>query len=53
MKSSASDWIGMAEGTRHIVEKYYGNVEIHDRVDGDHSLGAEFHIWLPKAKIGG
>jgi signal transduction histidine kinase len=38
--------------THHIVEKYSGSVEVHDRVDGDYSKGAEFRVWLPKAEVG-
>ena len=32
-----------------ITRKYRGTFEILDRVDGDHSQGAKFRIWLPKA----
>lgn len=40
---------GLGLHTAHyIVEKYSGRIEVHDRVDGDHTKGAEFRIWLPK-----
>ena len=32
-----------------ITRKYRGTFEILDRVDGDHSQGAKFKIWFPKA----
>ncbi|MGQ4912577.1 MAG: PAS domain S-box protein [Candidatus Thorarchaeota archaeon] len=31
-----------------IVEKYRGRIEVHDRVPGDHTKGAEFRLWFPK-----
>jgi len=40
---------GLGLHTAHyIVEKYDGSIEVHDRVEGDHTQGAEFRIWLPK-----
>ena len=33
-----------------IVEKYNGRIEIHDRVPGNSSQGAEFRIWIPKPR---
>lgn len=33
-----------------IASKYRGTFEIRDRVEGDHTQGAKFRIWLPKAK---
>ncbi len=31
-----------------IIEKYGGDIEILDRVQGDYTQGATFRIWLPK-----
>ncbi|MFW9808448.1 MAG: PAS domain S-box protein [Candidatus Thorarchaeota archaeon] len=40
---------GLGLHTAHyIVEKYNGRIEVHDRVTGDPSQGAEFRIWIPK-----
>ncbi len=40
---------GLGLHTAHyIVEKYNGRIEVHDRVSGDSSQGAEFRIWIPK-----
>ena len=40
---------GLGLHTAHyIVEKYNGLIEIHDRVAGDSTQGAEFRIWIPK-----
>ncbi len=40
---------GLGLHTAHyIVEKYNGTIEVHDRVIGDHTQGAEFRIWIPK-----
>jgi signal transduction histidine kinase len=40
---------GLGLHTAHyIVQKYNGRIEVHDRVSGDHSQGAEFRIWIPK-----
>ncbi|MFW9981840.1 MAG: PAS domain S-box protein, partial [Candidatus Thorarchaeota archaeon] len=40
---------GLGLHTAHyIVEKYNGRIEVHDRVAGDPSQGAEFRIWIPK-----
>ncbi|MFW9807526.1 MAG: PAS domain S-box protein, partial [Candidatus Thorarchaeota archaeon] len=33
-----------------IAEKYNGRIEVHDRVHGDSSQGAEFRIWIPKPR---
>ncbi len=32
----------------HLVEKYGGRIELHDRVPGQYSQGLEVKIWLPK-----
>ncbi|MHA1963761.1 MAG: ATP-binding protein [Candidatus Thorarchaeota archaeon] len=32
-----------------IASKYRGTFEIHDRVDGDHTQGTRFRVWLPKS----
>jgi len=32
-----------------IAQKYGGNISVQDRVPGDSSKGAEFHIWFPKS----
>jgi signal transduction histidine kinase len=32
----------------YIAEKYNGRIEVHDRVEGNPSQGAEFRIWIPK-----
>jgi PAS domain S-box-containing protein len=32
----------------YIAEKYNGRIEVHDRVEGNPSQGAEFKIWIPK-----
>jgi PAS domain S-box-containing protein len=32
----------------HLVEKYGGQIELHDRVPGQYSQGLEVKIWLPK-----
>ena len=34
----------------YIVEKYNGRIEVHDRVRGDSTQGAEFQIWIPKPR---
>jgi PAS domain S-box-containing protein len=40
---------GLGLHTAHyIVEKYNGYIQVHDRVPGDSSQGAEFRIWIPK-----
>jgi len=40
---------GLGLHTAHyICEKYNGRIEVHDRVVGDPSQGAEFRIWIPK-----
>ena len=40
---------GLGLHTAHyIAEKYNGRIEVHDRVVGDPSQGAEFRIWIPK-----
>jgi PAS domain S-box-containing protein len=31
-----------------IVQKYNGNISVRNRVVGDHTQGAEFHIWFPR-----
>jgi PAS domain S-box-containing protein len=42
---------GLGLHTAHyIVEKYNGLIEIHDRVAGDSTQGAEFRIWIPKPR---
>ena len=33
-----------------IVEKYNGRIEVHNRVIGDSTQGAEFRIWIPKPR---
>jgi signal transduction histidine kinase len=32
-----------------IAQKYGGRISVRDRVPGDSSKGAEFHVWLPKS----
>jgi signal transduction histidine kinase len=32
----------------HLVEKYGGRIELHDRVPGQYSQGLEVKIWFPK-----
>ena len=32
-----------------IAQKYGGHITVQDRVPGDSSKGAEFHIWFPKS----
>jgi PAS domain S-box-containing protein len=32
-----------------ITQKYGGHISVQDRVPGDSSNGAEFHIWFPKS----
>lgn len=32
----------------HLVEKYGGRIELHDRVPGQYSQGLKVKIWLPK-----
>jgi len=32
----------------HLVEKYGGRIELHDRIPGQYSQGLEVKIWLPK-----
>ena len=39
--------VGIHQALR-ITQKYGGRMNIHDRVYGDSSQGAEFRIWLPK-----
>ena len=39
--------VGIHQALR-ITRKYGGRMNIHDRVHGDSSQGAEFRIWLPK-----
>lgn len=40
---------GLGLHTAHyIVEKYNGRIEVHNRMEGDYTQGAEFRIWLPK-----
>jgi len=40
---------GLGLHTAHyIVDKYHGRIEVHDRVEGDSTQGAEFRIWIPK-----
>ena len=40
---------GLGLHTAHyIAEKYSGRIEVHDRVEGSPSQGAEFRIWIPK-----
>ncbi len=40
---------GLGLHTAHyIVGKYNGRIEVHDRVEGDSTQGAEFRIWIPK-----
>ncbi len=34
----------------YIIEKYNGRIEVHDRVHGDSTQGAEFQIWIPKPR---
>lgn len=34
-----------------ITSKYRGTFEILDRVNGDHTQGAKFRIWLPRANL--
>ena len=42
---------GLGLHTAHyIVEKYNGHIEVHDRVPGDSTQGAEFSIWIPKPR---
>jgi len=42
---------GLGLHTAHyIVEKYNGHIEVHDRVAGDSTQGAEFRIWIPKPR---
>jgi PAS domain S-box-containing protein len=36
--------------SKQICDKYGGKIEVHDRVKGEPSEGAEFSIWLPKSK---
>ncbi len=36
--------------TIRILQKYGGNISIHDRVASDPTQGAEFRLWFPKAK---
>ena len=36
--------------TKEIVEKYSGLIEVGDRIPSDPHEGAEFSVWLPKAK---
>ncbi len=33
---------------KQIVDKMNGTIEIRDRVEGDHTQGAEFVLWLPR-----
>jgi PAS domain S-box-containing protein len=42
---------GLGLHTAHyIVEKYNGRIEVHDRIIGDSTQGAEFRIWIPKPR---
>jgi signal transduction histidine kinase/CheY-like chemotaxis protein len=34
---------------RQIAEKYGGHIQVRDRIEGQHNMGAEFRVWLPKA----
>jgi signal transduction histidine kinase len=34
---------------RQIAEKYGGNIEVRDRIEGQYNMGVEFRVWLPKA----
>ncbi len=38
--------------THHIVEKYGGSVEVHDRVDGDYSKARSFASGYQKLRLG-
>jgi K+-sensing histidine kinase KdpD len=33
---------------RQIAQKYGGNLEVTDRIEGDHTKGAEFRLWIPE-----
>jgi signal transduction histidine kinase len=35
----------------HLADKYGGTIEVRDRVDGDHTQGTEFRLWLPRVEI--
>jgi len=36
---------------KQIVNKYSGNIEVTDRIPGDHTSGVRFTIWLPRTEI--